>query len=160
MFRLLSACLALFAFTPTVGLADGPVQPGHSTVHIVFIASHSHQSQLMGGGTMGGAQPPMVHVGNTIGSADGIRLIRIGIDGEFVGHAIVGMFDVKPVFVLSEGKHELTFTIDGFDPVAADIKVLGTNSKQYLVVKLPSEKTESESSTVSTDATTALPSGD
>ena len=158
MFRLLPACLAFLAFAPTAGFADDPVQPGHSTVHIIFIATHSHQSQLMDGGRMGGAQSPTVHVGNAIGPVDGIRLIRITIDGDFVGHAMIGMFDVKPVFVLPEGKHKLTFAIDGFDPVTADIKVLGTNSKQYLVVKLPSEKAESKHSAVSNDATTVLQS--
>jgi hypothetical protein len=152
MFRLLPACLALFACTPTAGLADDLVQSRHSTVHIIFIASHSQQSQFLGTG-MGAAQSPMMHVGNTIGPADGIRLIRITIDGDFVGHAMVGMFDVKPVFVLPEGKHKLTFAIDGFDPVTADLKVLGTNSTQYLVVKLPSEKPESKRSAVSNDAT-------
>ena len=151
--------LAFLAFAPIEGLADESVPTGHSTVHVVFIAPHSHP--MMGGGSMGMSvtQSPMVRVGDIVGPADGIHPIRISIDGDFVGHAMVGMWDIKPVFILPEGKHRLTFEIDGFDPIAADIKVLGTNSKQYLVVKLPSKKPESENSAVSADASTNQPFG-
>lgn len=158
MIRFLPVCLALVAFTPAVGLADAPVPAGHSTVHIVFIAPHSHQS--MGGGLMGGmngAQKPMARIGDAIVPIDGIRPIRISIDGDFVGHAMVGMWDIKPVFILPEGKHKLTFEIDGLDPVATDIKVLGTNSKQYLIVKLPTNKPDTAKSAVSADASTNQP---
>ena len=70
---------------------------------------------------------------------------------------MVGLWDIKPVFILPEGKHKLTFEIDGFDPVAADIKVLGTNSKQYLIVKLPTKKPETAKPAVSADASTNQP---
>ena len=160
MIRFLPACLALFSFAPNVCHADDPVPPGHSTVHVIFMISYSHQT--MGGGGMGGmmgtAQAPMVRVGDAVVPADGIRPIRITIDGDFVGHALVGPQDIKPVFVLPAGKHRLTFATDGFDPVASDIKVLGTNSKQYLLVSLPSERPESKSSAVSADASNAPPS--
>ncbi|MFG0265266.1 MAG: hypothetical protein ACF8AM_08945 [Rhodopirellula sp. JB055] len=154
MIRFPLVLLALFAFTPCDGLAEDPVPSGHSTVHIVFIAPHSHQS--MGGG-MGGASRPMARIGDAIVPVDGVRSIRISIDGDFVGHAMVGMWDITPVFNLPEGKHKLTFEIDGFDPVAADIKVLGTNSKQYLIVKLPTEKPETAKPAGSADASTKQP---
>jgi hypothetical protein len=159
MIRFFSACLASLAFSPVAtALADEPVPIGHSTVHIVFISPLS-QSMIGGGGTggIGGKQTTMVRVGDMVGPADGIHPIRISIDGDFVGHAMVGIWDIKPVFILPEGKHKLTFVIDGFDPVAADIKVLGTNSKQYLIVKLPTKKPEAENSAVSADASTKQP---
>jgi hypothetical protein len=158
MIRFLPACLALFAFAPIAGFADESVPTGHSTVHIVFMTPHS-QSMMGGGGmgAMGGSKSPMVRVGDVMIPADGIHPIRISIDGDFVGHAMVGMWDIKPVFILPEGKHKLTFEIDGFDPVAADIKVLGTNSKQYLIVKLPSMKPESARPADSADASTIQP---
>ena len=155
MIRLFAACLALFVFVPISVLADDSVPTGHSTVHIVFITSHVQQG--MGMAAMGGAQTPMVRVGDAIVPAADIRPIRITIDGDFVGHAMVGMWDIKPVFILPEGNHKLQFAIDGFDPVTTDIKVLGTNSKQYLVVKLPSKKVESAKSDVSADASTIQP---
>ena len=154
MIRLLTACLALSILAPTAGLADDPVPPGHSTVHIVFITPHSHQ---MISGRMANADTPMTRVGDIVVPNDGILPIRISIDGEFVGHAMVGMRDIKPVFNLPEGKHKLKFEIDGFDPVAADIRVLGTNSKQYLIVKLLTKKSETVKSAVSADASTEQP---
>lgn len=157
MIRFLSACLALLAFAPITALADEPVPTGHSTVHIVFISSHSHSMMGGGMGGIGGTQTTMVRVGDMVGPADGIHPIRISIDGDFVGHAMVGIFDIKPVFILPEGKHKLTFEIDGFDPVAADIKVLGTNSNQYLIVKLPTKKPETVKSAASADASTSQP---
>ncbi len=99
----------------------------------------------------------MVRVGDMVSPADGIRPIRISIDGDFVGHALVGTMDIKPVFNLPEGKHKLTFEIEGFDPVTVDIKVLGTNSKQYLIVKLPTTKPKTSKSAVSADASTKQP---
>lgn len=153
MIRFVPACLAILAFAPVASFADESVPTGHSTVHIVFITPHS-QSMMGGGGMggMGGPQSAMIRVGDIVAPAEGIHPIRIFIDGDFVGHAMTGMWDIKPVFNLPEGKHKLTFEIDGFDPVAADLKVLGTNSKQYLIVKLPSKKSESEKSAVTADA--------
>jgi hypothetical protein len=136
MNRLLTAFLAIVAFSPVACLADTPVPSGHSTVHILFISSHS---QPMTGG-LSGDPKPMARIGDAIVPTDSIRPIRITIDGDFVGHAMVGMWDIKPVFVLPEGHRKFTFAIDGFDPIPADITVLGTGSKQYLIVRLPSEK--------------------
>ncbi|EMI55816.1 hypothetical protein RSSM_02740 [Rhodopirellula sallentina SM41] len=110
----------------------------------------------MGGG-IGGAQKPMAQIGGAIVPVDSIRPIRISIDDDFVGHAMVGLRDIKPVFILPEGKHKLTFEIDGFNPVATDIKVLGTNSKQYLIVKLPTKVPETANPAVSADASTKQP---
>lgn len=157
MIRFLSACFALLAFAPIPALADEPVPTGHSTVHVVFISSHSHSMMGGGMGGIGGTETTMVRVGDMVAPADGIHPIRISIDGDFVGHALVGILDIKPVFILPEGKHKLTFEIDGFDPVAADIKVLGTNSKQYLIVNLPTTKPETAKSAVSADASTKQP---
>jgi hypothetical protein len=157
MIRFVPACLAILAFAPVASFADESVPTGHSTVHIVFITPHSHP--MMGGGGMGGmggTQSPMIRVGDIVGPVDSIHPIRISINGDFVGHAIVGVWDIKPVFILPEGKHKLTFEIDGIDPVAADIKVLGTNSKQYLVVKLPETKPGTDKA-VSADASTNQP---
>ena len=159
MIRVLSACLALLAFAPFTAVAYEPIPAGHSTVHIVFISPHAH-SMVGGTGGMGGVngtQATMVRVGDMVAPADGVYPIRISLDGDFVGHAMVGIFDIKPVFILPEGKHKLIFETDGFDPVAAEIKVLGTNSKQYLIVKLPTKKSETDKSAVSADASTDQP---
>lgn len=157
MNRILCACVAWCASLPAAVLADDSGQPGHSTVHVVFITSHSQQ--MFAGGGMGGIdiQQPMVRVGDVVVPASGVRLIKISIDGDFVGHAMVGTWDIKPVFVLAEGNRKFTFTIDGFEPVTSEIKVLGTNSTQYLIVKLPSEKLEAKSTGVLGDASTVQP---
>ncbi len=70
---------------------------------------------------------------------------------------MVGMFEIKPVFVLPEGMHKMTFTINGLDPIAADIKVLGANSKQYLVVKLSADKHDSKPAANPAEVSTAQP---
>lgn len=157
MIRFLPACLTLFAFAPITSLADESAPAGHSTVHVVFMTRHSQPMMGGGMGGMGGSQLPMFRVGDVMAQAAAVHPIRISIDGDFVGHAMAGVWDIKPVFILPEGKHRLTFEIDGFDPVAADIKVLGTNSKQYLIVKLPSKKPESASPADSADASTEQP---
>ncbi|GAA4459716.1 hypothetical protein [Novipirellula rosea] len=108
---------------------------------------------------MVGAQKPMARVGNLFLPADEIRPIRITIDGDFVGHAMVGPQDITPVFVLPKGLHKFTFAIEGSDPAPAEITVLGTGSKQYLIAKLPSEKTLPKDSATSVDATAVQPSG-
>lgn len=138
MNRLLTALLAIVSFAPVVCLADAPVPAGHSTVHIVFITAHAQKT--MGGSS--GEQKPMARGGDAIVPADDIRPIRITIDGDFVGHAMVGIWDIKPVFVLPEGHRKFRFAIDGVDPIPAELTVLGTGSKQYLIVKLPSEKSQ------------------
>ncbi len=162
MKHLLTAALAvaLVVFAPAICTADNPVSVGHSTVHVVFIAPHSQEMfGGMKGMGMGGRQTPMARVGDIIVPADGIRPIRITIDGDFVGHALVGMSNVKPVFVLPKGHHKLTFAIDGVEPIPAEITALGGGSKQYLIVKLPTEKPQPEATDASVDAT-IKPSGE
>ncbi|WP_168566800.1 hypothetical protein [Crateriforma spongiae] len=150
MARLLIAWVSLFALAPTAGLADDSVPSGHSTLHIVFITPHSQQ----GVREFDGGQRSMVRVGNAIVPAADVRPIRITIDGGFVGHAMAGVWDVKPVFVLPEGNHKLKFELDGFDPVSTDIRVLGTKSKQYLLVKFPAESPILKQPAASVDAAT------
>ena len=149
MNRYLHAMFATLAFASPTCLGDAPVPNGHSTVHVVFITSHT--SSMMGG------NKPMARVGDAIVPVGDIHPIRITIDGSFVGHAMVGPWDLKPIFVLSEGKHKFTFAIEGFDPVSADITVLGTGSKQYLIAKLPSSDPSVKNTGVSTDASTVQP---
>ena len=108
---------------------------------------------------MGGRQMPMARVGDLLLPADEIRPIRITIDGDFVGHAMVGPQDIKPVFVLPKGLHKFTFAIEGSDPALAEIAVLGTGSKQYLIVKLPSDKPQPKRSDTSVDASHLQTSG-
>ena len=142
MNRLLAIALSVVLLAPANSGAETLVPVGHSTVHVGFITSHSKQIlNGMGGGMgMAGTQTPMARVGDLIVPADGIRPIRITIDGEFVGHALVGSAEVKPVFVLPKGQHKFTFAIDGHEPISAEITVLGAGSKQHLIVKLPTQK--------------------
>ncbi|WP_197203998.1 hypothetical protein [Crateriforma conspicua] len=70
------------------------------------------------------------------------------------------MWDVNPVFVLPEGNHKLQFELDGFDPVSTDIRVLGTKSKQYLLVNLPTDNPKRKRSASSADAPTEHPLND
>ncbi|TWU43540.1 hypothetical protein Q31b_25810 [Novipirellula aureliae] len=144
-----SGLIVLIALTPCTGLADTPVPPGHSTVHIVFISSHT--PMRMDG------QQTMAQVGNAVVPVDAIRPISISIDGKFVGHAMVGVWDIQPVFVLPEGLHKFGFAIDGIDPVSIDITVLGTGSKQYLVAKFPADDKQASVSGTRADGASSGP---
>ena len=115
--------------TPTSLFADQPVPPDHSTVHIVFIVPNATAAQIDG-------NTPMARVGDLIVPTDSIRPISIEIDDEFVGHAMAGFGKVEPVFILQSGVRSFTFSCDGFKTTSAKLKVLGTGSKQYLIVKL------------------------
>lgn len=134
MSRLLLTVVAAFAFTQSPCFANDAVPSGHSTVSIVFITS---QPPTQGGGAIGSA--PMARVGDMFVPTDSIRPIAITIDGDFVGHALVGHWDIKPVFVLPEGTRKFSFTVDGSEPINTELKVLGTGSMQYLIVKLPAD---------------------
>jgi hypothetical protein len=157
MLRFTPAFLALLAFTQTAILADELVPAGHSTVHVVFVTTYAQPTMAFNAERRGESQPQMVHVGDVVVPVESVRPIRICIDGDFVGHAMVGAWNIKPVFVLPEGKHKMTFAIDGFDPVVAEIKVLGTKSTQHLIVKLPTEEQKSDRSSTSSDPSTAQP---
>ncbi len=134
MIRLLALPLICLAVLPALGFAEEPVPPGHSTVHLVFIVPQTQQSLQFG---FGAGSSPMAQVGDFILPVASIHPIAISIDGDFVGHALAGQWHFKPVFVLPEGVRKFTFTYGGSEPVSAELKVLGTGSKQYLIVKLP-----------------------
>lgn len=152
MFRPLIAVLVAFAFTQSHCFSEDAVPSGHSTVSVIFVTS---QAPVHSGVAV--QSKPMARLGDVIIPADSIRPIAITIDGDFVGHALVGHWDVKPVFVLPEGTHKFTFTIDGSGPVDAELKVLGTGSKQFLIVKLPAEGDTDVTAAVPGDASTVQP---
>jgi|GEM_PF-2511030 len=134
MIRLFAVSLISLAVLPTLGFAEEPFPPGHSTVHIAFIVPQTQQTTQFG---FGADSSPMARVGDIILPAASIQPIAITIDGEFVGHALAGQWYFEPVFVLPEGVRKFSFTYGGSEPVTAKLKVLGTGSKQYLIVKLP-----------------------
>jgi len=102
----------------------------HATVHIVFLVPIEPPSQTPQGSV------PQAHVGDIVLPIQSIHPISISIDGEFVGHALTGFAGVKPVFVLPHGKHKFEFTCEGFKSTKSELTVIGTGSKQFLIVKL------------------------
>jgi hypothetical protein len=129
--------------------ADNPVPNDHSTVHILFVVPYEMPDMGGMGGPdgiiEGGAQAkavPRAVVGDMVLPIDSIHPISISIDGEFVGHSLTGTSGIKPVFVLPSGQHKFEFTCDIFKTTKADLKVVGTGSKQYLIVKLLPETTK------------------
>ena len=154
MIQRITLFVALAVIGTTLTYADSPVPPGHSTVSVVFISSHSPQAM----GSQFNGTTSMAHVGNVITPTETIRPIRITIDGDFVGHAMTGVYDVKPVFILPEGKRKFTFSIEGSEPVTSEIAVLGTGSKQFLIITLPADKKSAKSAAASVlDASTRQP---
>jgi hypothetical protein len=156
--QMLSKTITLVAilFLPTFAFANGPVPNDHSTVHIVFVVPYNTPvSGGMGGGGAGGGgmfavdddgtqtkATPRAVVGDMVLPVDEINPISISIDGEFVGHSMTGPDNIKPVFVLPSGLHKFEFSSDKFATKKAELRVIGTGSKQYLIVKLvaPSSK--------------------
>lgn len=126
-----------FLLTPAYLFADQAIPPHHSTVHIVF-AVPTETAPVMDGTT------PLAKVRGLVAPIDSIRPISIEIDGEFVGHALIGFQTVEPVFVLPSGNHKFTFSCDGYKKTAAELKVLGTGSTQYLIVKLAADSPTAE----------------
>lgn len=125
------------SLVPTFAYADAPVPNNHSTVQIVFVVPFETPS--LGGMGEGGAiakAVPRAVVGDMVLPIDSIHPISISIDGEFVGHSMHGTHGTKPVFVLPSGQHKFEFTCDIFNTAKVDLKVIGTGSKQYLIVKL------------------------
>lgn len=61
--------------------------------------------------------------------------------------------------MIAQRNRKFPSAIDGFDPVAADITVLGTNSKQVLIDTLASEKLDSKNTGTRPDASTVEPFG-
>jgi hypothetical protein len=103
---------------------------GHATVHIVFLVPIETPAQSPQGSV------PQAHVGDIVLPIQSIHPISISIDGEFVGHALTGFAGVKPVYVLPHGKHKFEFACEGFKSSKSELTLIGTGSKQYLIVKL------------------------
>jgi hypothetical protein len=166
MARFACAFAAVLAIAPMAGLADERAPAGTSVVHVVFITprdwpmgteardwpmgAEAHDSLMPMGmeamdpsGAMPQKQAVMAGAGHIVDPTESLRPIRVSIDGDFVGHALVGILNIDPEFNLPAGKHKFTFEFDGGDPVAAEIRVLA-NSRQYLVIKLPSKNSETE----------------
>ena len=128
-------------FVPSLVRADAPVPNNHSTVHILFVVPYE-MSGMGGGIGESVAQAkivPRAVVGDMVLPIESIHPISISIDGEFVGHSMAGTNGtngIKPVFVLPSGQHKFEFTCDNFKKAKADLRVIGTGSKQYLIVKL------------------------
>ena len=118
--------------TPAAARAEPPMPADHSTVHIVFVLPNNTPPQF-------DLNAPSARVGDIIIPVELVRPISISIDGDFVGHAMVGLHDVKPLFALPRGRHEFKFTCDGYESASIGVKVLGSGSKQYLVVKMKPE---------------------
>ena len=131
-------------FASSLAHADNPVPNDHSTVQIVFVVPYEMPDMGgMGGGIVGGGAQakavPLAVVGDMVLPIESIHPISISIDGEFVGHSMAGTNGtngIKPVFVLPSGQHKFEFTCDNFKKAKADLRVIGTGSKQYLIVKL------------------------
>lgn len=138
-----SLAIAMLLITPVVALADEDVSKDHATVHIVFVIPYEMRDTGgtgEGTGGLGGVTSQTsverAVVGDVVLPTASINPISIWIDGEFVGHAMTGMTSIKPVFVLPHGKHKFEFSSDVFKKTMVDMTVIGTGSKQYLIVKL------------------------
>ena len=130
----MALCCVVFAFLSTPLFAQENKKTstvvGHATVHIVFLLPIEPPSQTPQGSV------PQAHVGDIVLPIQSIHPISISIDGEFVGHALTGFNGVKPVYVLPHGKHKFEFACEGFKSTKSELTVIGTGSKQYLIVKL------------------------
>ena len=131
-------------FASSLARADTPVPNDHSTVHILFVVPYEMpDTGGMGGGIVGGGAQakaiPRAVVGDMVLPIESIHPISISIDVEFVGHSMTGTNSIRPVFVLPSGQHKFEFTCDVFKKTKADLRVIGTGSKQYLIVKLLTE---------------------
>jgi hypothetical protein len=123
-------CLLLFALmTPTALQAEQPIPVDHSSVHLVFVMRHEAPPKP-------GDPAATARVGNMLVPTHSIRPVSIKIDDEFVGHAMTGYTSVQPVYVLQSGTYRFEFSCDGFQAVSTNLKVVGTGSKQFLVVKM------------------------
>jgi len=109
---------------------------GHATVHLIFVFPYENPPPAL--------QAPETMLSGMLTSSQSIRPISIAIDGEFVGHALVaGFMEVKPYYVLPHGKHTFEFQCEGFKASKTELTVIGTGSKQYLIVKLERSETAS-----------------
>jgi hypothetical protein len=145
----LRAVLALFLVSTL--LTSLTLAEDHSTVSLVFVVPSEPKMNINEGG-----ERAVALVGNVMLPVDSIRPISISIDDKFVGHALVGPYNVKPVFMLPSGSHEFSFTCEGFRPTSARLEVLGNGSQQFLIVKMtpetPSSKSTDQSKGIGSDA--------
>ena len=128
-------CLSLLFVLRPASAEETTAPPNHSIVNLVFVAAalpHNHGMGMR----MGGPQVAQARIGDIIMPVDQISPISISIDGEFVGHALVGIASITPTFVLKVGTHEFSFSCDGYLPVSMKLKVIGTGSEQYLIVRM------------------------
>ena len=132
--------LAIFLSLFPILFASVALAEDHSTVNVVFVVPSNPSMSLNVGG-----ERAVAMVGNAMLPVDSIRPISISIDDEFVGHALVGAYSIKPVFMLPSGSHEFSFTCEGFRPASAHLEVLGNGSQQFLIVKMIPEAPRSDS---------------
>lgn len=118
-----------FPFFSNFAFGDQTVPTDHSSVHIVFVVPNAPANGF-------NRNVPQTRIGNLVVPVDSIRPISIQIDKEFVGHAMVGYSDIKPVFVLPIGTHEFQFACDGYKSSSVKLKVVGNGSTQYLIVRM------------------------
>ena len=145
----------LLLLVPTL-FASVSFAEDHSTVNVVFVVPSDQATTL----NAGGERSTVAMVGNVVLPLDSIRPISISIDDEFVGHALVGAYNVKPVFVLPSGTHEFSFTCEGFVSTSAGLEVLGNGSQQYLIVRMIPERSHTgppeQSQEPATDAASGI----
>lgn len=131
---------AIFLSVVPILFASFALAEDHSTVNVVFVVPSDPSMNLNVAG-----ERAVAMVGNVMLPVDSIRPISISIDDEFVSHALVGAYGVKPVFVLPSGSHEFSFTCEGFRPTSARLEVLGNGSEQFLIVKMIPQTPRSDS---------------
>ena len=140
--RLTASLVCILSLLSTTSLsAEFATPTDHSIVNIVFVAPISAANQMLGG--MGG-QAPTARVGDFVVPIDQIAPISISIDNEFVGHAMVGFANITPTFVLESGTHEFSFSCEGYKSVSQKLKVIGTGSKQYLLIQMQKESSHDQ----------------
>jgi hypothetical protein len=153
-------------FLPVLAIANGSIPKDHSTVHIIFVVPHNIPvfGGMGGGGAGGGGMfaveddvtktkvTPSASVGGlALLPVDEINPISISIDGEFVGHSMTGGVDIKPVFVLPSGLHKFEFSSDEYETKKVELRVIGSGSSQYLIVKLLPPSAKPQTSAVNKD---------
>ena len=130
--------LSLFATKAYTAESATPL--GHSTVNLIIVAPLANANRM--GGGLDGQQVPMARVGDIVIPIEQIKPISILIDKEFVGHALVGIQNITPTFVLEKGTYEFTFMCDGYIPVTQKLKVVGTGSRLHLLVRMQRKQSQ------------------
>lgn len=136
--------ILLFAAGNTFAETTAP--PNHSTVKILFVRPVPSVPIAH----IGGGEEQLV-VGGMAIPKDQFHPVSVSIDDEFVGNAIFGFGSTTPTFVLESGTYEFSFRCDGFKPLTKKLKVIGSGSTQYLLVRMHENAKQEE--TVGVDAT-------